>query len=62
MSQIVLSSIVLILSQVLPMLGVAVGSEQLTNAIQTIIAIVAGLYIWYRRVSHGDVTAAGVRK
>lgn len=62
MSQIVLSSLVLILSQVLPMLGVEVGSEQLTNTIQTIIAIVAGLYIWYRRVRRGDVNAVGGRK
>lgn len=46
----------------LPMLGVTVGSDQLTQTVQTIVLIVSGLWIWYRRVGVGDVKVSGIRK
>ena len=47
---------------VLPMLGITVGSDDLTKTIQTIVLVVTGLWIWYQRTSRGDVTSLGVRK
>lgn len=46
----------------LPMLGVQVGSEQLTVAIQTFTVIATGLWIWMRRFQEGGVTFLGARK
>lgn len=47
---------------ILPMLGIQVGSDALTNAIQTIVVIGTGLYIWVARVRKGDVSIFGARK
>ncbi len=46
----------------LPMMGVKVGSDQLTVTIQTITVIVTGLWIWIQRVQKGDVKVFGGRK
>ncbi len=46
----------------LPMMGIQVGSEQLTVAIQTIVVVLSGLYIWVERVKKGDVKWFGARK
>lgn len=46
----------------LPMMGIQVGTDQLTVAVQTITVIVTGLWIWYRRVAVGDVKLFGGRK
>lgn len=61
--------IVQLLTLGLPMLGVTVGTEQLTGAVQTIILVVTGLIIWYKRTGlqqapdgEGDVTASGLRR
>jgi hypothetical protein len=61
--------IVQLLTLGLPMLGVTVGTEQLTNAVQTIILVVTGLVIWYKRTrlqkapgGYGDVGYSGMRK
>lgn len=62
MSQTIVMVIVQLLTIGLPMIGVTAGSDQLTNAIQTIVIVVSGIYIWVRRVQAGDVTVAGVRK
>ena len=59
MSQTIIAVFTMLLSQVLPLIGVEIGSDQLTDVISTIVAIGAGLWIWYRRVRVGDVTAAG---
>lgn len=61
--------IINLLSMLLPYLGVQIGDAQLTTAVQTIIAIVTGFYIWYQRTTlqkapfgNGDVTASGLKK
>lgn len=46
----------------LPMFGVQVGSEQLTAAVQTIVVVLSGLYIWFERWTKGDVKWFGARK
>ena len=45
----------------LPMIGIQVGSDQLTVTIQTITVVVTGLWIWYQRVQRGDIGTFGVR-
>lgn len=62
MSTTIASVFVLLASQILPLIGIEVGSEQLTNTVSTIVAIVTGLVIWYRRVQAGDVKVSGTRK
>ncbi|MEK9208353.1 MAG: hypothetical protein AAB922_07740 [Patescibacteria group bacterium] len=46
----------------LPMMGIQVGSDQLTVVIQTITVIVTGLWIWFQRVQKGDVKFFGGRR
>lgn len=62
MSQTISAVVINLLVMVLPLIGVSVGSEQLTNAVQVIVAIATGAWIWYRRVQVGDVTPLGLRK
>jgi uncharacterized membrane protein len=70
MSTQIIAVVVIILVQLLPKLGITVDSASLTSTIQTIVSIVAGLWIWYQRVTklkrveHGnsDVTPLGARK
>ena len=45
----------------LPMLGIQVGSDQLTVAVQTITVVVTGLWIWFQRVQRGDVNIFGAK-
>jgi hypothetical protein len=58
-----------LVAQVLPWLGVAVGTDELTAAVQTFIAIGTGIWIWYQRTLHkrvgkaeSDVKLSGVKK
>lgn len=44
------------------MLGIQVGTEQLTNATQVIVTIVTGLWVLKNRYQLGGITLAGVRK
>lgn len=62
MSTTILSSIVSILAVVLPLLGIDVGSEQLTTTIQTILIVGSGLWVWKERVARGDVSVLGARQ
>lgn len=62
MSTTIITVFVLLLSQVLPLIGVHLGDEALQSFIQTLVAIVGGLWIWYRRVAKGDVNALGAMK
>ena len=62
MSTTIISSAAVILSQLLPLLGIDIGSEELQTTIQTIVAIAGGLWIWKERVKKGDVSPLGVRK
>ena len=51
-----------LLATVLPFLGVNIGTEQLTTTVATLLAIGTALWVWYKRVSAGDVSIVGVRK
>lgn len=60
MSQTIVSVFVILLSQILPKVGVEVGSDQLTTTVSTVITIIATLWIWIRRVNKNtDVNAIG---
>lgn len=61
-SQTISAVIVQLAVVLLPMMGIKVGSDQLTVAIQTITVIATGLWIWMRRFQEGDVTLLGARK
>lgn len=56
-----ISAVVLFLSQVLPILGVSVGSDALTTTLQTVIAIVVGVIVALRQISSGRSTWFGTR-
>lgn len=62
MSTTIISVVVNLLSMLLPTIGVEVGSEELTQTIQVIVAVVTGVWIWIERVKKGGVNALGVRK
>lgn len=70
MSTTIIAVIINTLSMVLPYLGISVASTDLTNAVQVIIAIATGVWIWYQRATNlkavpagqSDVSAAGLRK
>jgi hypothetical protein len=61
-SQIYVSAVVAILAQVLPHLGVAIGSEELTTLVSNIITVGAALWVIIRRYKQGDITVVGSRK
>lgn len=61
-SQTYASVIVLLLAQVLPKLGVVIGTEELTTTVATVVTIVSGLWIAIRRYQAGDVSSFGFRK
>lgn len=62
MSTTIISVFVLLATQLLPVIGVTIGSEQLTTTIQTLFAIGTGIWIWIQRVKVGDIGVLGGRK
>jgi len=69
MSTQIVAVIINLLSVILPYLGIDVGSEQLTETIQTIIAVATGIWIWYQRtrlqeapLGKGDVNLGGFKR
>ena len=62
MSTTIIAVLVQLLSVGLPLLGITVGTEELTTTASTIAIIVTGIWIWRERVKVGDVSAMGVRK
>ena len=62
MSQTILSVLILLAAQILPHIGVTIGTDQLTTVITTLVTIGAALWIWIRRVQAGDVKLFGGRK
>lgn len=65
MSPTYISAIAIILVSVLKAVGVEVGSEELTSTITTIVAIVGGLIIAYRRktsTTQSEINILGVVK
>jgi uncharacterized membrane protein len=61
-SQTYAAAVVVVLSQVLPLFGINVGSEALTTTIATILTVVGGLWVIVRRLQNGDIDAFGRRK
>lgn len=51
----------MLLANVLPMFGVQVATEEITQAIVTIVNIVGPLYIWFRGWKTGHHTFGGTR-
>lgn len=62
MSTTIIAVIINLLSMLLPLVGVQIGTDALTNAVQVVVAVGTGLWIYFRRVQQGDVTLAGVSK
>lgn len=68
MSTQVISVIILLLSQLLPLIGITVESADLEKTIQVIVAVATGGWIWWQRVTKlrksdtSDVNALGGRK
>ena len=62
MSITIVSVVVQLLAIFLPIIGVKVGSEQLTVTAQTLVVVVSGIVIWVRRLQMGDVTLLGFRR
>jgi uncharacterized membrane protein len=56
------SALVALLSQVLPWIGLEIGTEELTTTITTIATVVAALVILIRRFWKGDVTVFGAHR
>ena len=54
--------IINILSVVLPLLGITVGSEALTTTATTIIAVLTGLWVLKERYGRGDINIAGLKR
>lgn len=50
------------LSIILPLVGVSIGSAALTTTVQTLFAIGTGFWIWKERKARGDVDWLGRRK
>lgn len=57
-----ISALVAVLAQLLPMIGIEVGSEQLTTTISTILTVAAGLVIMWRRLTKGDISLFGTHR
>ena len=56
-----LTAVVVLVSQVLPLVGIHIAGADLTTTVNTVIAIVGGLIILYRQWSSGRSTLAGTR-
>ena len=56
------AALISILAMVLPMLGISVGSSDLTTTVQTILVVVSALWVMFKRVQRGDISLLGVRK
>lgn len=56
-----IATFVVILAQVLPLMGIDVGTEALTTTAQTIATVLAGLWVLVERYKRGDVSLGGFR-
>lgn len=54
-----ISAVVAVVVNILSLLGINVGTDALTTTATTIVTIVAGLVILFRRWSKGDVSMVG---
>ncbi len=62
MSQIYVSGLVIVLAQLVNFFGLEIGNEELTIAATTIVSLIAGAWVMYRRSKQGDINVAGLRK
>lgn len=69
MSTTILAVIVNLLATLLPLINIDLGTAELTNAGQVIVAIVTGVWIWVQRTTlqkapngEGDVNLGGIKK
>ncbi len=51
----------MVLAQLLPHLGITLGSDQLTTTVTTIVTIGSAIWALVRRYQAGGITVAGVR-
>jgi len=59
------SAIIIIAVTILKTLGIEIGNEQLTTTVETIVTLIAGIVIAYRRYTSKTqvpITIGGVRK
>ncbi len=62
MSKEYIAALITVLAQVLPFLGISVEIDALNVTANTLVTVVTGFYLLYKRVSRGDITPLGVRK
>jgi len=62
MSATILSLVIGILAEVLPRIGIQVGSAELTTTVQTLMLLISGIGIYWGRYRQGDITPFGVKK
>ena len=55
------AALAVILTNLLALLGIEIGSDQMTTTIATAIAIVGGIVVWLRQMKTGRSTPLGKR-
>ena len=61
-SQEYISALVIVLAQILPAMGVTLGTADLTSLIGAVVTLIAGVWIMIRRYSKKDINIAGFKK
>ena len=51
-----------LLVTVLPLIGITIGTEAITTTVQTLVAVITGLWVLKERFSRGDVNVVGSYK
>lgn len=62
MSPTYITGFVIVLLQVLKWFNIDVGSQELTTTLTTLVTILGGLWIMWRRLGKGDITIVGSKK
>ena len=62
MSQTYIAVIVMVLSQLMPKLGLEIGNDALTTSVSTLLLIGGAVWALVRRHQAGGIDALGVRK
>ncbi len=62
MSPTYISAAVIVLVQVLHFFNIDVGSAELTTTLTTLSTVALSLWIMWRRLNKGDITAVGTKK
>jgi len=62
MSPTYISAVVIIIAQALSLFGIEIGPEDVTVTVNTVVTIVAGLLVLWRRLTKGDITVSGARR